>query len=134
MKAILVVLGFKYSLELKPGAESQFTPQFPLPMEKQKEVNIWMEKMYKEGVFTRTDLGKWQSPSLVVPKKARKWVNGKWVPKTRFVVDFREVNEQLMPDWLPAKPISHILAGNSGFWCSIFSHYRHTKWVLLHTI
>ena len=32
--------GFKYKLELKPGSEAQFTPQFPLPMEKQKEVNI----------------------------------------------------------------------------------------------
>ena len=102
--------GFKYTLELKPGAEVQFTPQFPLPMEKQKEVKIWMEKMYKERVITRTDLGKWQSPSFVVPKKTGKWVNGKWVPKTRFVVDFRKVNEHLIPDWLPAKPISHILA------------------------
>ena len=94
--------GFRYKLELKAGAEAQFTPQFPLPMEKQKEVNIWMEKMYKERVITRTDLGKWQSPSFVVPKKTGKWVNGKWVPKTRFVVDFRKVNEQLIPDWLPA--------------------------------
>ena len=102
--------GFEYKLELKHGAEAQFTPQFPLPMEKQKEVNIWMEKMYREKVITRTDLGKWQSPSFVVPKKTGKWVNGKWVPKTRFVVDFRKVNEQLIPDWLPAKPISHILA------------------------
>ena len=37
--------GFKYRLELKPDAEAQFAPQFPLPMEKQKEVDIWMEKM-----------------------------------------------------------------------------------------
>ena len=51
--------GFKYKLELKPGAEAQFTPQFPLPMEKQKEVNIWMKKMYRENVITRTGLGKW---------------------------------------------------------------------------
>ena len=32
--------GFKYKLELKSGAEAQFTQQFPLPMEKQKEVHI----------------------------------------------------------------------------------------------
>ena len=62
--------GFKYKLELKPGAEGQFTAQFPLPMEKQKEVNIWMEKMYMEKVITPTDLGIWQSPSFVVPKKS----------------------------------------------------------------
>ena len=37
-------------------------------------------------------------------------MDGKWVPKTRFVADFRRVNEQLVPDWLPAKPISHIVA------------------------
>ena len=67
-------------------------------------------KMYKEGVITRADLGKWQSPSFVVPKRAEQWVDVKWVPKTRFVVDFKKVNEQLVPDWLPAKPISHILA------------------------
>ena len=79
-------------------------------MEKQKEVNIWMEKMYREKVIARTDLGKWQCPSFVVPKKTGKWVDGKWVPKTRFVVDFRKVNEQLVPDWLPTKSISHILA------------------------
>ena len=37
-------------------------------------------------------------------------MNGKWVPKTRVVVDFRKVNEQLIADWLPAKSILHILA------------------------
>ena len=113
--------GFQYKLELKPGLEAQFTPQFPLPMEKRKEVNIWTEKMYREKLITRTDLGKWQSPSFAVPKNTGKWVNGEWVPKTRFVVDFRKVNEQLMAYWLPAKPISHILANVQASGAQFFS-------------
>ena len=36
-----------------------------------------MENMYREKVITRTDLGKWQSTSFVVPKKTEKWVNEK---------------------------------------------------------
>ena len=79
-------------------------------MEKQTQLAIWMEQMVKGNVITRSDMGKWQSPCFVVPKQTGQWIDGKWVPKYRFVVDFRKVNEQLVPDWLPAKPVGHILA------------------------
>ena len=63
-----------------------------------------MKQLVEYGIITRSD-SPWNSPLLIVPKKAGP--DGR--PKLRMVVDFRKVNEKAIGDAHPLPDVTEIL-------------------------
>ena len=88
-------------MPLKRGCIPQWQKQFVLPIDRQRYVAQWIEKMYAGGTISRCPEGLWQSPIFVVPKKTP----GEY----RLVTDFRRVNKQLVHEWLRSKRSTDLL-------------------------
>ena len=63
-----------------------------------------MKQFVEDGIITKSD-SPWNSPLLIVPKKAGP--DGR--PKWRMVVDFRKLNEKTIGDAHPLPDITEIL-------------------------
>ena len=63
-----------------------------------------MKQLLEEGIIVKSD-SVWNTPILVVPKKAGPDGNRKW----RMVVDFRKLNEKTIGDAYPLPDITEIL-------------------------
>ena len=77
---------------------------YRLPEAHKEEVRIQTEKMLAEGIISPSKSG-WNSPILVIPKKADASGRKKW----RIVVDFRKLNDVTVGDAFPLPNITEIL-------------------------
>lgn len=89
---------------------------YRLPYHQQTEINRQVEDMFQQGIISKST-SPYNSPLLIVPKKADNEGNRKW----RVVVDFRTLNDKTIGDAHPLPNISEILdqLGNSKYFTSL---------------
>ena len=92
------------------------TKPYRIPEVHREEVQKQTEQMLRDGIIAPS-VSPWNSPILVVPKKADASGKKKW----RIVVDFRKLNEVTIGDSFPIPVISEILdtLGNSKYFSTI---------------
>jgi hypothetical protein len=91
----------RHTIQLEPGVTPINTRPYRLPESHKEEI----EQQLVEEVIVAPSESPWNSPLLVVPKKAGQ--HGK--PKWRMVVDFRKLNEETIGDAHPLPDINEIL-------------------------
>lgn len=94
----------KHSINVVPGTSPIHTRPYRLPESQKAEIEKQVDKLLKEGVIVESN-SPWNSPLLVVPKKADENGEKKW----RVVVDFRKLNEKTVGDAYPLPDITEIL-------------------------
>jgi hypothetical protein len=77
----------KHSINVVPGTSPIHTRPYRPPESQKAEVEKEVDKLLKEGIITESN-SPWNSPLLIVPKKAHDNGEKKW----RLVVDFRKLN------------------------------------------
>jgi hypothetical protein len=80
------------------------TKPYRIPEIHREEVEKQTEKMLRNGIIVFSS-SPWNSPILVIPKKADALGRKKW----RIVVDFRKLNDVMIGDSFPMPVISEIL-------------------------
>jgi hypothetical protein len=94
----------KHSITLIPGTTPINTKPYRLPESQKEEIEKQVDKLLAEGIIEKSS-SPWNSPLLVVPKKADASGERKW----RIVVDFRKLNEQTIGNAYPLPDITEIL-------------------------
>ena len=94
----------RHTIPLEPGATPINTRPYRLPESQKEEIEQQVKQLVKEGIVTPSE-SPWNSPLLIVPKRAGP--DGK--PKWRMVVDFRKLNEKTIGDAHPLPDITEIL-------------------------
>ena len=79
----------RHSIPLEPGVAPINTRPYRLPESQKEEVDREVKQLLEEGITVKSDSA-WNSPILVVPKKAGPDGNKKW----RMVLDFRKLKEK----------------------------------------
>jgi hypothetical protein len=92
------------------------TKSYRIPEVHKEEVNRQTEQMLRDGIIAPST-SPWNSPILVVPKKA----DASGVKKWRIVVDFRKLNDVTIGDSFPIPVISEVLdaLGKSKYFSTI---------------
>jgi hypothetical protein len=92
------------------------TKPYRIPEVHKEEVQKQTEQMLRDGIIAPST-SPWNSPILVVPKKADASGKKKW----RIVVDFRKLNDVTIGDSFPIPVISEVLdaLGNSRYFSTI---------------
>jgi hypothetical protein len=93
-----------HTIQLEPGVTPINTRPYRLPESQKEEIDRQMKQLVEDGIVTRSDYP-WNSPLLIVPKRAGP--DGR--PKWRMVVDFRKLNEKTIRDAHPLRDITEIL-------------------------
>lgn len=91
-----------------------YTKPYRLPHSQKEEVDKLVEGMKRDDIIEDAK-SEWNSPILVVPKKASE-DNKKW----RLVIDFRKINQVLQDDKFPLPNIEEIIDSLAG--SKYFSH------------
>jgi len=94
----------KHEIRLEPGAEPVNARPYRLPKSEKHEVRRQVEKLKRGGIITESN-SPWNSPLLVVPKKAD--ATGK--KRRRLVIDYRKANEKTAGDAYPLPDVTEIL-------------------------
>lgn len=94
-----------HSINLKPDATSVYVKQYRIPESQKLELQKQIAKMEQQGIIEKCLATGWNSPVILVPKKD---ANGE---KTdfRLVVDYRKLNEALIPIHFPIPQIHSII-------------------------
>ena len=96
-----------------------YIKNYRTPESQKTEINAQVTKMLNEGII-RNSTSPFNSPVLLVPKKSttdeKKW---------RLVIDFRQLNKQIIPDKFPLPRIDEILDHlMSGFQIDLMSGFH----------
>jgi len=94
----------RHSIQLEPGVTPINTRPYRLPENQKEEIDGHVKQLVGDGIITKSD-SPWNSPLLIVPKKAGPDVRPKW----RMVVDFRKLNEKTIGDAHPLPDVTEIL-------------------------
>ena len=94
----------KYTITLEPGVAPINTRPYQLPESQKEEVDRQVKQLLEDVIIVKSN-SPWNSPLLVVPKKAGPDGERKW----RMVVDFRRLNEKTIGDAYPLPDITEIL-------------------------
>jgi hypothetical protein len=94
----------RHTIQLEPSVTPINTQPYRLPESQKEEIERQVEQLVEEGIVTPSE-SPWNSPLLIVPKRAGP--DGK--PKWRMVVDFRKLNEKTIGDAHPLPDITEIL-------------------------
>jgi hypothetical protein len=94
----------KHSINVIPDTSPINTRPYRLPESQKTEVDKQVGKLLKEGIVAESN-SPWNSPLLIVPKKADASGEKKW----RLVIDFRRLNEKTIGDVYPLPDITEIL-------------------------
>jgi transposase InsO family protein len=94
----------KHTIQLEPGVTPINTRPYRLPESQKEEIDRQVKQLVEDGIIAPSE-SPWNSPLLIVPKKAGP--DGK--PKWRMVVDFRKLNEKTVGDAHPLPDITEIL-------------------------
>ena len=94
----------QHSISIEPGTEPINTRPYRLPEAQKEEVRRQVQKLLQEGIIEESSSA-WNSPILVVPKKAG--VSGQ--PKFRLVVNYRKLNAKTLENAYSLPDITEIL-------------------------
>jgi hypothetical protein len=94
----------RHSIQLQAGVTPINTRPYRLPKSQKEEIDRQVKQLVEDGIVTKSD-SPWNSPLLIVPKKAGPDVRPKW----RMIVDFRKLNEKTIGDAHPLPDITEIL-------------------------
>jgi hypothetical protein len=94
----------KHSITVIPGTTPIHTRPYRLPEAQKAEIEKQVEMLVGEGIIEESS-SPWNSPLLIVPKKADASGEKKW----RIVVDFRKLNEKTIGNAYPLPDITEIL-------------------------
>lgn len=99
-------------VQLKPDAVPKFIKPYRVPHSQKTEINQQVEEMLANDLI-EPSVSPWNAPILLVPKKS----DGSSKPKSRLVIDYRQLNNQLQDDKFPLPNITDILdrLGNAKF-------------------
>jgi hypothetical protein len=89
---------------LVPGTAPINTRPYRLPEAQKIEIEKQVTKLANEGIIDKSS-SPWNSPLLIVPKKADVSGEVKW----RLVVDFQKLNEKTVGNAYPLPDITEIL-------------------------
>ena len=90
----------EHHIELKEGAKPINKRPYPVPHALKPELDRHIKEMLDQGIIKRCR-SNWGAPCLVIPKKAKN--------ETRFVVDLRNLNANLVEDCYPLPRIDELL-------------------------
>lgn len=93
----------KHEIRLEPGTEPINSRPYRLPESQKQEVRRQVEEL--EGGIIAESTSPWNSPLLVVPKKADATGEKRW----RLVIDYRKLNERTVGDAYPLPDVTEIL-------------------------
>ena len=94
----------QHSINVEPGTEPINTRPYRLPDSLKEKVNKQVQKLLQEEITEKSE-SPWNSPILVVPKKA----DASGQQKFRFVVDYRKLKEKPAGNAYPLPDITEIL-------------------------
>jgi transposase InsO family protein len=94
----------RHEIHMEPGVEPVNVKPYRLPETQKQEVRRQVEELQKGGIITGSR-SPWNSPLLIVPKKA----DGAGEKKWRLVIDYRKVNEKTVGDAYPLPDVTEIL-------------------------
>lgn len=96
-----------YEQEIVPIDETPvFRKNFQIPHAQKQEVDSQVKEMLENDVIEHSE-SPYNSPIFLVPKKTQDGAPKKW----RLVVDFRLLNEKILPDRYPIPRIDEVLEG-----------------------
>ena len=106
----------RHEIPILPGTAPINVRQYRLPEAHKAEINRQVTEMLEQDIIVPSK-SPWNSPIILVPKKAG--VDGK--KKWRLVVDFRQLNEQTVKTVFPIPRIDEILdqLGNSRYFTTL---------------
>ena len=90
----------EHRIELIDNSKPTYVPNFRLPISRRNIVESLIEDMKNQGVI-KESLSPYNSPLLLVPKK-----DGTW----RFVVDYRRLSKDTVPDRMPMPIFDEVLS------------------------
>ena len=93
----------RHEIRTEPGIEPVKVKPYRLPETQKQEVGRQVEELRKGGIITESN-SPWNSPLLIVPKKADATGEKKW----RLVIDYRKVNEKKVGDAYPLPDVPEI--------------------------
>ena len=94
----------KQSIQIKPGSQAVYVKPYRLPHAQRTEIKAQISNMLDNNIIEEA-ASEWNSPVLLVPKKADDKGDKKW----RVVIDYRKVNQQIVDDKFPLPNINDIL-------------------------
>ena len=94
----------RLEIRIEPGVEPVNVKPYQLPETQKQEVRRQVEELRQGGIITESN-SPWNSPLLIVPKKADATGEKKW----RLVIDYRKVNEKTVVDAYPLPDVTEIL-------------------------
>ena len=94
----------KHEIRLEPGTQPINSRPYRLPESQRQEVGRQVEELREKGIITESN-SPWNSPLLVVPKKADASGEKQW----RLVIDYSKLNEKTVGDAYPLPDITEIL-------------------------
>jgi len=94
----------RHEIRTEPGIEPVKVKPYRLTETQKQEVGRQLEELRKGGIITEIN-SPWNSPLLLIPKKADATGEKKW----RLVIDYRKVNEKTVGDAYPLPDIMEIL-------------------------
>lgn len=94
----------RHEIHLEPGVEPMNVKPYWLPKTQKQEVRRQWKNLNGEGFITDSR-SPWNSPLLIVPKKA----DGAGEKKWRLVINYRKVNEKTIGDDYPLPDVTEIL-------------------------
>jgi len=93
----------RHEICTEPGIEPVNVKPYRLTETQKQEVGMQVEKLRKGGIITESS-SPWNSPLLIVPKKADATGEKKW----RLAIDYRKVNEKKVGDAYPLPDVPEI--------------------------
>jgi len=94
----------KHTIQLEPGVTPINTGPYRLPESQKEDIDRQVKQLVEDGIVTPSE-SPWNSPLLIVPKRAGPVGQPKW----GMVVDFRKLNEKTVGDAQPLPDITEIL-------------------------
>jgi hypothetical protein len=93
----------RHEIRMEPGIEPVNAKPYRLPEAQKLEVRNQVEELKKGWIITESN-SPWNSPLLIVPKKADATGEKRW----RLVIDYRKVNEKTVGDAYPLPDVTEI--------------------------
>jgi transposase InsO family protein len=94
----------QHEIRLEPGTQPVNIKPYRLPEAQKQEARRQVEELKRGGIIEESN-SPWNSPLLVVKKKADASGEEKW----RLVIDYRKVNEKTVGDAYPLPDVTEIL-------------------------
>jgi hypothetical protein len=94
----------RHTIQLEPGVTPINTRPYRLPESQKEEIERQVKQLVEDGIVTPSE-SPWNSPLLIVPKRAGPDGKLKW----RMVIDFCKLNEKTIGDAHPLPDITEIL-------------------------